>query len=296
MSYREQQLSRAEARRRARQKAQVSLLSWFVLGLVVGLLGALLYAWVVDPVVYYNASPARLGERSQSEYILLVAQAYVATGDREDAAARLDLLELDDETLVAMVTAQLEQYLRQGRPGGQVQSLVLLGELLGIDTETIALFNPEEPTRPPATATPLPTEAAPATLPPTRTPRPTLTPTPTPMLTPTAVPVYRLLSQEQACNDAPNKRLEVIVLDAFLTPLAGVEVVVRWDGGGIDRFYTGLQPAVGAGYADFDMVGEVAYTVVLAEGSPLVSGLRLSSCPSGALGGWRLTFQRSVLD
>ena len=61
---------------------------------------------------------------------------------------------------------------------------------------------------------------------------------------------------------------------------------------GTDRFYTGFKPVQGMDYGDFTMSQDVSYTVVLAEGSPPVSGLRVEPCAeTGQPGGWRLTFQ-----
>jgi hypothetical protein len=111
--------------------------------------------------------------------------------------------------------------------------------------------------------------------------------------------VFRLLSQERVCDDdVPSPRIEVVTVDALLEPLAGVEVIVSWDGGS-DRFFTGFQPEMGPGYGDFTMSPDVSYSVVLAPGSPTVSGLRVEPCTAaegGLPGGWRLTFQNLTVN
>jgi len=73
--------------------------------------------------------------------------------------------------------------------------------------------------------------------------------------------------------------------------VAGTAVIVRWDGGE-DRFFTGFKPDLGVGYGDFAMTPDVSYTVLLDEGSPEVSGLRVEKCADGRDGSWRLVFQK----
>ncbi|MCP5097987.1 MAG: hypothetical protein GY943_20760, partial [Chloroflexi bacterium] len=45
------------------------------------------------------------------------------------------------------------------------------------------------------------------------------------------------------------------------------------------------------GAGDFSMETAVSYTILLAEGSQEVSGLRVEPCDDGFAGGWQLTFQ-----
>jgi hypothetical protein len=83
------------------------------------------------------------------------------------------------------------------------------------------------------------------------------------------------------------------VQDASGQPAPGVEVVVSWDGGE-DRFFTGLKPELGLGYADFSMTPGVDYSLRLAQGGDLVSGLATSECESSSgeryWGSWLLMF------
>ena len=188
-----------------------------------------------------------------------------------------------------------------------VQNLATLAKDLGVEGQAVSFFGPTvvPPTAtatsdvivpaftptllPTFTPTPLPTATFPPTLIPTRTPRPTATP----------VPAFRLLTQTPACQvDQANTRLEVITLDALLDPLPGVEVVVMWEGGE-DHFFTGFKPSFGQGYGDFEMVDDVSYTITLAAGSDIVSGVRVARCPAGEGGldgGWRLTFQSLIIE
>jgi hypothetical protein len=274
-----------------------------LLGLVLGLAGGLFYAWVISPVVYVDAGPARLNERYTEEYIFLVGQSYALTGDWETAQQRLAALELED--LPQRVAALFEKYLREGRPAAYVRNLALLTQRVGGQSPALSLFGPtpqappvtptQAPPGPTATPTLLPTPTF--TRPPSRTPPPTLTPSPTPIPTATPQPAFRLLSQERVCDEeAPAPRIEVVAVDAELEPLAGVQVLVTWEGGS-DRFFTGFQPERGPGYGDFVMEPDVSYSVSLAEGSPTIGGLRVEPCPEaegGLPGGWRLTFERQT--
>ncbi len=282
-------------------RSRFGLASLFLVGLIVGLIGGLYYAWVANPTVYLNASPARLHEDFKDEYIFLVSQSYAATGDWETAEQRLAAL--DDEAIAQTVAAQLERYLRDGKPAPVMNNLAALAAQLGVSSPAIAVFAP--PTA--ENATPSPTFAAETATPtlsptPTDTRRPTQTPAPTATPTspsePTAVPVFRLLGQERVCDgDVPTPRIEVVVVDALLEPLPGVEVLVQWEEGQ-DHFFTGFKPEEGLGYGDFEMTPDVSYSVLLVGGSPTVSGLRVEPCDAsegGLAGGWRLSFQNTEI-
>ena len=269
----------------------ISFTGWILLGLVIGLAGSLYYAWVVSPVVYTDASPARLSDDFKREYIVLVSQSYALTGNWEVAEQRL--LSLDDPALADSVAALLDDAIREGASNRVIRNLAVVAQQLGVENTAVSRFGPSTgaTVTPTPTNTPIPPEA---TLTPTNTPRPTNTPFPTSTATsqpsPTAQPNYRLLDQQRVCVNEDAPRIEVNTLDAFLNPLPGVEVRVTWQGGN-DRFYTGFKPEFGAGYGDFTMDPDVSYTVFLADGSPEISGLRIEPCDTGFDGGWQLTFQ-----
>jgi hypothetical protein len=259
----------------------------------------LYYAWILEPVSYNAAGPGRLSDEYKEEYILLVSQSYATDGDWEKAQRRLDAL--DDPDITSTVTNQLEQYLRDGKPAHIMQQLAVVAGRLGSRSPAVAVFVPvsvEQVTMTPARRSVLPTTTLLPT--PTNTPRLTIVSDPSPETTekpsPTPIPVYRLLKQERICRrNVPLPLIEVIVFDAFLEPIPGVEVAVQWDGGS-DHFFTGYHPEKGPGYGDFTMEPEVSYAVELAEGSTLARGLEIEACGAelgGLAGGWRLTFQNS---
>lgn len=282
------------------QASRVAATSLLLLGLVLGLAGGLYYAWIVDPVVFTDASPARLATDYRAEYIFLVSQSYAVDGDWTRAEQRLAALA--DSALPQTVATLLEAYLRQQRPPDEIRNLAIVAQKLGVMGRVVELFAPTPlagvaAASPAATATiaPLPATPTPTSSPtPTRA-SPTATAVPTNSPTPTAQPAYRLLNQERICDPSvPTPRIEVLTWDRLLNPLPGVEVLVHWENGS-DRFFTGFKPEQGADYGDFTMNLDTSYTVTLAEGSPEVSGLRAEPCENGVMGSWQLTFQSLTL-
>jgi hypothetical protein len=263
-----------------------------LLGLVVGLVGALYYAWVVSPIVYTAVVPSRLSDTYKLEYLYLVSQSYAADGNW--AAAEQRLAYLEDPDLNQTIADLLETYLRQQQDPQVIENLAQMAQQLGVEDKAVALFAPT-PAGP--LPTPTPAESAEPTVMPTdtatpsATPEPSTTPIPSPEPTATTRPNYRLLSQEPYCENGEDVSLLVVeTQDALLNQLPGVEVLVTWEGGE-DHFFTGFNPEMGMGYGDFEMEPAVSYTVQLDDGSPEISGLRIEPCDSGSDGGWWLTFQ-----
>ena len=86
---------------------------WYLLtGLILGFLLGLLYAWLINPVVYSNTEPATLRADFKDNYRLTIAQAYAASGDLERTESRLALLRDDDA--VFMLGSQAQQALAAG--------------------------------------------------------------------------------------------------------------------------------------------------------------------------------------
>jgi hypothetical protein len=278
---------------------RLSVTSLLLLGVILGLAGGLYYAWIYAPVVFVDAGPARLSEKYKAEYIFLVSQSFASEGNRARTERRL--AELDDPDIAQTLTNLLETYLREQRPADEVRNLAILAREFGADSAAVALFAPTPLSGGIATETPTATPISSATPTATPTPLPTLTPAPTLLPTSTSRPsptsrlVFRLLAQQRVCSPQEDTPLiEVVTQDALLEPLPGVEVLVTWDGGS-DHFFTGFKPERGPGYGDFAMSPDTSYTVVLAEGSPEVSGLRIAPCENGLNGGWSLTFQNLIL-
>ena len=65
---------------------------WFFIVVMLGVAAGLYYGWVINPVKYVDTTPAKLRSDYQTDYILMVAEAYQAEGDLDLAARRLAVL------------------------------------------------------------------------------------------------------------------------------------------------------------------------------------------------------------
>ena len=65
---------------------------WFFIILLLGFVAGLYYGWVINPVKYVDTTPAKLRSDYQTDYILMVAEAFQAEGDLDLAARRLAVL------------------------------------------------------------------------------------------------------------------------------------------------------------------------------------------------------------
>jgi hypothetical protein len=148
-----------------------------------------------------------------------------------------------------------------------------------VPTQTATASATFEPT-PTHTATPSPTATS------TRTPRPTLTPT----LTPVPGPRYRVVDQRRVCEGVGGE-LMITVLDADGGQVPNAELFIRWSSGE-DRFFTGLQPEFGEGYADYTMKKGETYQVSIVVDSDVAQGITAEPCAgTDQLASWRVVFQ-----
>lgn len=285
--------------------------SWYLLtALVVGAALGLVYSWAVSPVKYVDAPPYALRADYKDEYRALVAVAFLNSGDLARAQARLAQLK-DDETAQSLAM-QAQRALAEGKPEQEVRALSMLALAIGKgvtpEVSPVSATGAATPLPPTSgfTSTPLliepgvsPTITLETTSMPLgmiRTPRPptTLGPSPTATLTPTQGAPFVLQETRLVCNtDQPVPLIQVDIIDAAGQPVPSVELVVTWDGG-VDHFFTGLQPELGLGYADFTMQPAVVYSVQLADGGQAVDGLTAAECVSDDesryWGSWFLTF------
>lgn len=291
---------------------------WYLLtGLIIGVVFGVLYAWLVSPVEYVDTPPASLRADFKDQYRQMIALAHQANGDLNRASVRLSLLQ--DADPAAALAAQAQRARAQGASAQEAEALAGLASALGQPVATLpaslpplvltdvgATLAPESaastasasptaasPTAGSATRTPSPT----VTRTPTRTPTPlaTFTPLPTRTPTPTQGAPFALTGQEQVCDPALGEPLiQVYVFDAAENPVPSVEILVTWGLNGQDRFFTGLKPELGLGYADFTMTPGEVYTLRLASGGLPVENLSAEECarPSGERywGSWKLTF------
>lgn len=276
------------------------------LALLLGLGAGLAYSWVISPLQIVDAVPSALRDDFKDQYRSAIAAAYVNTANLERAKARLTLL--NDADPLEALNAQAQRLLANG-DFQNADQLALLSAALQSNGISVAPPPPStipveiiQPTQSPNTPSPIPTsptqDIATATLgitptqplPIASTPRPTQTPIPT-----IGVP-FKLIAQEALCDsNLPDGLLQVLVLNSNRRQMPGMEIQITWEANE-DRFFTGLKPELGNGYADFLMTPNIAYAVQLAQGSDVASGLMAPACQTSSgenyFGGFKLTFQQ----
>jgi hypothetical protein len=247
-----------------------------VLALAAGLAGGLFFTWVVDPVEYYDSAPDTLYIQDKFVYLALIGDLYAYEGDLAEASARLSELGVtaDGQVLVGLI----EQYLDEGGQPEDVRNLARLTEDLGAHGGVLLVFEDVSTPTPVALAQP----GARGTLPVTAS---------------TPEPEFRLVEQTSVCADPGQPgQIAVWVRDTTGDQMPGIEIVVSWPQGQ-DRFYTGLRPEKGAGYADFQMVPGTEYEVTLAGfrgdvAEEVAADLAPGLCPTGTMAvDWHLTFE-----
>ena len=281
-----------------------------LLALLAGLGLGLVYSWILAPHGATNTQPTTLRTDFKDEYRSAIAAAYAATGNLPRAQARLALM--GDSNSIEALNAQAQRMQASGNQfehADQVVALALAlkngsdndnGASISLSTPTREVVNPSDststatlPPPPPdvpivLTETPVTPEAQSTVIVPT--PRPTQT------IVPTLGAPFKLTGQESICDpNLPDGLLQVVVLNSNRRQLAGVGIVITWDGGE-EQFFTGLKPELGDGYADYIMTPDATYTVKLARGSDVALGILAPTCqtPSGEnyLGSIKLTFQQ----
>ncbi len=281
-----------------------------LLALLVGLGLGLVYSWIISPTRIVDAQPSALRADFKDQYRSLIAAAYNATGNLPRARARLSLL--GDSDPVEALNAQAQRMQAGGVNGEQFEhpdqvaalALALSGDQSDtlLETPTVEIANNSGDL---STATlPPPPPDVPIVL--TETPevietQPTVTiGAPTPRPTRTAIPTlgapFALTGQESVCDsNLPDGLLQVLVLNSNRRQLAGVEIIITWDGSK-EQFFTGLKPELGNGYADYLMAPDITYAIQLARGSDVAVGIVAPTCQTASgepfFGGVKLTFQQ----
>ncbi len=112
----------------------------FWIGLGVGLLVGLFFAWIVWPVQYVNAYPSDLEENARLDYLLLVSREYQRTGDLEALGRRLSTF--DKDTLPDLLAKALERY---GNNPEYAEALNFTRQIIVLSQEGAPATGPEPP-------------------------------------------------------------------------------------------------------------------------------------------------------
>lgn len=243
---------------------------WFlVTGLLIGLIVGLLFSLVISPVKYKDTAPSALADSSKMDYRLLIARAYQASPDLLRASQRLALLQ--DSSPWEILSAQAQQALTSGdEPAARA--------LAGLNSALAAasLSTPSPAITPAAGST---SPAVPIVAQPSAGPdKP-----------------FVIVDRQPLCDSAQSNLLQIEVQDADGSPLPGVQITLAWDGG-LDTFFTGVNPSAGAGFADFQMAPGVKYSLRVGEGGETLNSITSPSCSDASgnafSGGLKLTFKR----
>jgi len=268
--------------------------SWYLLtGLVLGVAAGLVYSWVISPVRYIDAPPSALRADYKDDYRALVAAAYLYSMDLVRAEDRL--AQLKDDESAKTLAMQAQRALAEGHPEEEIYALntlanALTGSLVPdleertpvpevnlspvIDKAEISSILQNSSRNLTVTTYTLPTLEAPTIENIALNIHLTLTAAPSGV----SAESFTLVENRLICNiNQLSPLIQVEVLDAEGEPVAGVEVVVTWDGVK-DHFFTGLQHELGIGYADFAMSPGVSYSVQLAGEKSVESNLNAAEC------------------
>lgn len=278
-----------------------------IIGLAIGLGLGLFYTWQVDPIIERNTRPDKLREEDQINYVIGIGLDYAYTGDLNRAYGLLaevepgkDPFQIAADT-VCVLTRQGQvqtsadiQAIRdlisvfQGQPDVQANcDLAVFATPIALTpTVTVDVPNPTPSSAPIATKTatpeiPVVVETIPVN------PEATL---------PDVGGQMDVASQRQFCNADNPGMLEIYVQEETSIQIPGVLIEVRWAGVGgqqTQRFYTGLKPERGLGFADFKMESGVAYFVSLPDFGITTERLVASTdvCQSGAVVSYEIYFR-----
>jgi hypothetical protein len=265
---------------------------WYLLtGLIIGIVLGVLYTRTVQPVEYIDTSPALLRRDFKDQYRVLIAAAYTANGDLVRAKARLELLK--DPDIFRALSEQAQRDLAENGSSSKARSLGLLAIALGQAPPGPALAVTQAahtPTSAPSLATPAELNAtSPATS--ENSALATTIPSENP---PSPEGPFTLLSKEEKCDqNLPAPLIQILVTNKSDQPVSGVPIIVTWPGGE-ERFYTGLKPEQGLGYADYTLDPAIVYTLQVGDGSEPVVDLSAAECDGTGgdryWGAWWLTF------
>lgn len=245
--------------------------SLVLLGLILGVAGGLLLGWLVFPVLAAATVPAQLRADHREAQILMIAAALRADNNMERARQRLQVLGLGDTAgAVGALAVRAEKEGRDVLTRSVLQDLTLA---LGAPTQAASDASEAEPTL----------DAGPTAAQPTAIPAATKV-----AALPSAVPpvnaksTYEMISTTPMCDpNQPSLSLQVYVVDENSEELSGVPLELLSDGV-VEKFFTGLKPERGGGYADFQMLPNVEYALQIDSQIPPLAAVSAPQCNAGS--------------
>ena len=265
---------------------------WYLLtGLIIGIILGVVYTRYLQPVEYIDTSPALLRRDFKDHYRFLIAAAYTANGDLVRARARLELLK--DPDIFRALSEQAQRTLAVNGSSIEARALGLLAIALGHAPPGPALAvtqAAQTPTSASSLATPVDLNA-PSPAASDNSALNTIVPNEN---SPSPEGPFTLLSQEKKCDqNLPAPLIQIQVTNKSEQPVSGVLIIVTWTGGE-ERFYTGLKPEQGLGYADYMLDPALVYSLRVGAGGEPVADLTAAECEGAGgerfWGAWLLTF------
>jgi hypothetical protein len=259
-----------------------------LIGLAVGAVLGLAYAWLIEPVTFIESSPAQVVRSYREAWLIMAAEAYAQDGDWERALARANALR---DNQLSQTVADLFEKVNVAGPNITARALARFAERLNVRTPAMQVYlaTLATPTPPPAPTV----DATPTAV----LPRPTVihTPTPTPQPPPTVAPAatrnpdYQVIERRAECTTGQAPQIRIIVQDELGQGIPGKEIWITWEGGS-DRFVTGFKPDIDPGYGDFEMQIDQLYNVSVDKPtSILAASLRAEACDAEGRTSWQLT-------
>lgn len=261
---------------------------WYLLtGLVIGLSLGILYTRLFQPVRYVDTSPSTLRDEFKDQYRSLIAAAYLSTGDIIRANARLDLLQDPDK--FRAITEQAQRTLAQDGDLAEARALGLLAIAVGQEPPgpAQAITNqPDNPTPTSAFSTPAdliisPSQAVEEVQSSPNISNPPAENSGSPEVAPSSAIVpdtFVLTSRTELCDQVKTEPLIALeIVDRAGAALPGELVIVTW-AGGEERFYTGLKPEKGLGYADYALTPGFVYSLRIGENGVPLGNIEPVSC------------------
>jgi hypothetical protein len=267
---------------------------WYLLtGIVIGIVIGIVYARFFQPVRYVDTTPASLRPDFKDQYRALIAAAYLSNGDLIRARARLELLE--DPDAFRTLTEQAQRTLANEGASNQARALGMLAIALGQSAPGPAQVITQAPRNPTGTSdvsTPVelnrPSQNATLIVPASPEVQSSLSNGNPESENGTTYPAtiapesFVLSSKTEVCDQKLYEpAIQVEVSDRSGNPVQGVLVIITW-AGGEERFYTGLKPEKGLGYADFELDPNFVYSARLGESGAPLGNLGSVSCNNSA--------------
>jgi hypothetical protein len=257
--------------------------NWYLLtALILGLSLGLLYAWVLSPTSEVDTHPAALREDYKDIYRVLIARAFQANNNLPRAEARLALL--NDEAPALELAAQAQRFLADE---GDIETAKLLANLSAAIQSADQL--PSQPTTAAPTdqvsASPTPSQELTRTANnSTETEPPSGTESAENTSTPEATEAPPFILQDASgpiCDPTLGESLiQIYATNASGEGIPGVQITINWGLDEEEKFFTGLKPELGLGYADFEAEPGFEYEVLTDDSGVLVSELELPACSS----------------